>query len=56
MGSSPKKFEVGEIAIIGSSEISLDELDGKISFAKVSLNAKAIGVSDPVSVSGYPGP
>ena len=52
VGSSPKKFEVGEITIVGSSELSLDELDGKMSFAKVSLNAKAIGVSDPVTVSG----
>ena len=50
--ASPKKFVVGDLARIGSSNMRLNELSIRNTFNKVSVAAKVIGVEKPVKVSG----
>ncbi len=48
---SPKKFDV-DISAIGRSVISLDELQEKSTFDKVTVSVKVTQVEKPVKVSG----
>ena len=50
--SSPKKFEGVDISAVGKSEITLDELYNKNTFDRISVDAKAVRVGEPVMVSG----
>ena len=52
MEASPKKFVVGDLVRIRSSNMRLDELSSRNTFDKVSVAAKVIGVEKPVKVSG----
>jgi hypothetical protein len=50
--NSPKKFDVEDPATIGTTTISLNELDGMEEFAKVNIHAKVIELSTPQIVNG----
>ena len=50
--SSPKKFNIGDITKLTTSEITLRDLSTRNTFNKVSVPAKVIRVDDPVKVSG----
>ena len=49
--SSPKKFNIGDITKLTTSEITLSDLSTKNTFDKVSVPAKVLRVDDPVKVS-----
>ena len=48
---SPTKFEVEDLQTLGTTKITLDQLDTLDEYDKVSVEAKVIQVSDPVTVS-----
>ncbi len=52
VASSTKKFSIGDISAIGSSEIQLKALNDRNVYDKVCVSGKVIRVQEPVKVSG----
>ena len=50
--ASPKKFATDCVAKILSSKITLDDLDQRRAFERISVDAKVVRVGDPAAVSG----